>query len=414
MRGQTMNPQLSLSPFGQRPLSLAMMATEAAANACPADRIANKWTIYRSICEAKDLIGVSDRALAVLSALLSFHSETTLQVGQLVVFPSNRELALRAHGMAPATLRRHLALLVDCGLIVRRDSPNGKRYARKTPAGSIERAFGFDLSPLVLRAEEFETLAEQIRTARRKLALVREEITIYRRDIGKMIATGLEEGIAADWAGLNAQFRAACLQGSSSATGAEMEARAAILHALRDEIRKLFIAHEKMQNMSANESQIERLYLNSNTDLKTESEPAFEKAGAEQTSAAQLRRQDQGTYPLTIILKACPDIADYTRAGITCWNDLLDAAILVRPMLGISPSAFDEAVKTLGPQNAAAMIAAILQRNNSIRSPGGYLRSLTRKAEAGQFSLGPVLMALMNKSSSSSSEQAGRMRPRLE
>ncbi len=93
-----MNPQLSLSPFGQRPLSLAMMASEAAANACPADKIAHKWTVYRAICEAKDMIGASDRALAVLSALLSFHTETTLQAGQLVVFPSNRELALRAHG----------------------------------------------------------------------------------------------------------------------------------------------------------------------------------------------------------------------------------------------------------------------------------------------------------------------------
>ena len=62
-----------------------------------------------------------------------------------VVFPSNRQLSLRAHGMAPATLRRHLAVLVDAGLIVRRDSPNGKRYARKDGAGGLTKAFGFDI-----------------------------------------------------------------------------------------------------------------------------------------------------------------------------------------------------------------------------------------------------------------------------
>jgi DNA-binding transcriptional ArsR family regulator len=33
--------------------------------------------------------------------------------------------------MAPTTLRRHFATLVDAGLIIRNDGPNGKRYARK-------------------------------------------------------------------------------------------------------------------------------------------------------------------------------------------------------------------------------------------------------------------------------------------
>ncbi|NLH82503.1 MAG: AAA family ATPase, partial [Phyllobacteriaceae bacterium] len=39
--------------------------------------------------------------------------------------------------------------------------------------------------------------------------------------------------------------------------------------------------------------------------------------------------------------------------------------------------------------------AAILQWHAMIASAGGYLRSLTRKAEEGGFSLGPMLMALI-------------------
>ena len=94
---------------------------------------------------------------------MSFHQETALAAGgDLVVFPSNHELTIRAHGMAPTTLRRHLAALVEAGLIIRRDSPNGKRYARKGQGGAIEQAFGFDLAPLVARAAEFETLAEEV------------------------------------------------------------------------------------------------------------------------------------------------------------------------------------------------------------------------------------------------------------
>ena len=97
--------------------------------------------------------------------------------------------------MAPATLRRHLAALVDCGLVIRRDSPNGKRFARKGRGGIVEMAFGFELSPLVARAEEFEAWAEDVQAEERALRLVRERITLCRRDIAKMIATGIEEGV---------------------------------------------------------------------------------------------------------------------------------------------------------------------------------------------------------------------------
>ena len=171
------------------------MASQAIAKERPPEKAVHKWNIFRAICTAKTRIGVTERALAVLDALLTFHPETVLTGEGLVVFPSNQQLCLRAHGMPPATLRRHLAVLVDCGLIIRRDSPNGKRYARKDRAGEIELAFGFDLSPLVARAEEFEAWAEEVQLEERALKLVREKITICRRDIAKMIATGIEEDV---------------------------------------------------------------------------------------------------------------------------------------------------------------------------------------------------------------------------
>ena len=46
-------------------------------------------------------------------------------------------------------------------------------------------------------------------------------------------------------------------------------------------------------------------------------------------------------------------------------------------------------------EGAAIMVAAILQKGEGIKSPGGYLRNLTERAKAGHFSLGPVLMALL-------------------
>ena len=96
-----------------------------------------------------------------------------------------------------------------------------------------------------------------------------------------------------------------------------------------------------------------------------------------------------------MVLQACPDIVDYARDGISNWRDFLATAAVVRPMLGISPSAWEEARGILGEVQAAVVVAAILQRHAMIASAGGYLRSLTRKAEEGGFSLGPMLMALI-------------------
>ena len=249
-----MQPHSSTTPFGRRSLTLADVASQATTKARPPEKAVHKWQVFRAICTAKARIGVSERALAVLDALLSFHPETTTLSGEgLIVFPSNQQLALRAHGMAPATLRRHLAALVDCGLIIRRDSPNGKRFARKGRGGTVEMAFGFELSPLVARAEEFEAWAEDVQAEERALRLVRERITLCRRDIAKMIATGIEEGVPtrragqgpSDWPEIHGLYRSILDRLPRTATREELEPIAADLTLLADEILTLLESHVK-------------------------------------------------------------------------------------------------------------------------------------------------------------------------
>jgi replication initiation protein RepC len=388
--------RITTTPFGRRPLSLAMVASQVAAKARPPNTTVHKWQVFRTICESKAMIGISDRSLAVLNALLTFHPETALTSDDdLIVFPSNDQLALRAHGMPATTLRRHLAALVDCGLVIRRDSPNGKRYARKGEGGVIETAFGFDLTPLVARAAEFERLAGEVQADRRALALVRERITLYRRDVAKMIAAGLEEDVPADWRAFHSTYLGLVSRIPRTATRLELEPLAEELGHLADAIRKVLENHVNTQNPDANESRFERHIQNSNPD-HIESEPGFpESQGATAEPHLEKSRTPQRSFPLGMVLEACPDIADYARHGITSWRDFVATAGLVRSALGISPSAWEEARNVLGDEDAAVVVAAILQKGEAIKSPGGYLRSLTEKARGGAFSLGPVLIALL-------------------
>mgnify|MGYP006158238791 CR=1 FL=1 len=87
-------------------------------------------------------------------------------------------------------------------------------------------------------------------------------------------------------------------------------------------------------------------------------------------------------------------VIDYARDGIRSWTDVVAAAEIVRSMLGVSPSAWAEARAAMGEIEAAITLSAIFERAEAIRSPGGYLRDLTRKAELGRFSVRPMLKAL--------------------
>jgi replication initiation protein RepC len=394
------------TPFGRRSLTLAHVATQIAASSRPPEKVVHKWKIFQAICRARPSLGVTERALSVLNALLTFHPETALTgEDDPVVFPSNHQLSLRAHGMPASTLRRHLAVLVDAGLVIRRDSPNGKRYARKGTSGEIEFAFGFDLSPLVVRSEEFECLAAAVEAEARAIKLARERITLCRRDIAKMIATGIEEGVPtrrggqgpADWAEVHAGFRSIVEGIPRTAMRAQLEVAADELSQLADDVLNLLQTHVKTENMSANESRSERHIQNSNPDPLIDLEPDFQESrAARAVPEPQTPRAPETTYPLGMVMNACPDIADYAKGGIASWRDLLATAAVVRSMLGISPSAWEDAQAVMGEMQAAVVVACILQRGEAIRSAGGYLRGLTEKARAGEFSLGPILMSQIN------------------
>jgi len=355
---------------------------------------AEKWQLIRALTEARQTYGLSDRSITVLEALTSFHQDRELDGGApIIVFPSNAELSIRSRGMSPATLRRHLAALVEAGLIFRRDSANGKRFCRRDAHGQVENAFGFDLAPLALRAEEIFSRAEAAREEAKQVARIRSEITLHLRDIAKTLDAALTEKRAGDWQAYLERLQALSGRVPRQGDHAELENRCEALIRLRAEVENTYLQSLTEQEMSANESVFERHIQISNTDLNLElngNEHNTPAAAAQHTAP---ERKSVGVG-LKEFLKSCPQIADYAPGGVKNWRDVVAAAELVRSMLGISPSAWAAARQAMGEISAAIVVAAILERAEEIRSPGGYLRDLTRKAEKGRFSIHPMLNAL--------------------
>ncbi|WP_370402741.1 plasmid replication protein RepC [Sulfitobacter sp. JB4-11] len=372
-----------ITPF-RRPFDAALLEqAQAPARPLP-DQGVNKWDVLRDLVAARAHFGLSDRELVVLQALLSFHPGTDLggEDGAPVVYPSNASICERLNGMACSTMRRHLAGLVRAGILQRRDSPNGKRYARRDHLGT--QAFGFDLSPLVHLADTITAAAAEARAAEDAYRRQRQSVSLMRRDLASLVAYGAAhhpDRPCWDRLGDLAVLTARSLRRKLSVE--ELHALEGDLAVALEEIRGVLVLDTDI--LSTKDAENEQHHQNSNTDVY-DLEPCSEEQEAAEGSGPNI--------PLALVLTTCAEIHHYTDHEIRHWRDLLTACENVRPMMGISPSAWREAMDVMGAEQAAVVLAAMLERFADIRSPGGYLRALTVKAEQGAFSCGPMLMAL--------------------
>lgn len=396
---------MPISPF-MRPISHAHLSADAPSERILPARPVNKWHLLRELSKAKAAYGVSDRDLTVLQGLLSFFPHDSLDASsEMVVFPGNKTICERLNGMALSTMRRHLARLVEAGLLIRRDSPNGKRYVRKLIEGRV--AFGFDLTPLLHQSEQIARAAEAVREAESRAARLRETVSLMRRDLVALAEFGETMHPRQHlWNQLRDQAAYVAQSLRRKLTADELAALQCDLLVLLDEARGI-IDRPETGKMSTCSAQFEHHHLN--TDKET---IAFEPAkkleetvvAAPKATPDDLEESDSGlgspgvpTIPLHLVLAGCPSLKTFYPGDIRHWHQLFDAARHVRPAMGISPSAWDEAQRLMGPERASIAVAIILERFAEIRSPGGYLRALSSKAAAGQFSCGPMVMAQLNK-----------------
>ncbi len=394
-----------ISPF-MRPISHAHLRVIERPEASVPARPVNKWELLRELSKAQAAFGVSERDLTVLQGLLSFFPDDALGGNaEMVVFPSNKAICERLNGMPCSTMRRHLARLVEAGLLQRRDSPNGKRYVRKH--GEDRVAFGFDLSPLYCQSEEIARAAEAVREAEERVRRLREVVSLMRRDLAALAEFGdeIQPGLGF-WDQLRdkAALIARALRRKLSIE--DLAAYRADLEALLDQARNIIDGPET-EEMNTNDAHSEHHHHNSNKE-SIDLEPALEKSGAAagvpdvdtDEAVADVDVQDTRhlpKIPLHLVIAACPSLKTFYQGEIRHWHQLFDAACHVRPAMGISASAWEEAQRFMGPEQASIVVAAMLERFADIRSPGGYLRALTAKAAAGEFSCGPMVMALIGR-----------------
>ena len=318
--------------------------------------------------------------------------------------------------------------LVELGLVVMKDSPNGKRYGKRDGTGHIVEAYGFDLAPLGARQAEFEAVAQKGRADRDRMRQLRRRATIARNGLAQIVETAGELGLMdADWLRLEEEGRGLARSLLKVERLDEMEIGVASLERRQREAR------ERLENLlpKAKEPVVEAVdsdpkgpenrphqytyktpsYPEQDTVMASEAckspseRPVPEQAAPEvrqerqEEGRGQPARTDNGTV-LRIktdeLVQLAPRLRPYLRSSAPAWPEIVDAADWLRHDLGVSRSLWGEACLAMGREQAAIALAIVSTKpaEHFTSSPGGYFRGMVAKAKAGELNLGRTVWGL--------------------
>src|SRR3954465_9901581 len=142
-------------------------------------------------------LGISPRLVPARDWFFRFTQPQDWEKGiRPIVWPSAL-MQQEALGLSPTQVKTINRRLVELGLISMRDSPNGKRYGHRDK-GRITEAYGFDLSPLAARYEEFRRSAQERKEERCAMGRLRRRATIARKAIIQILETAVQYGFEGD------------------------------------------------------------------------------------------------------------------------------------------------------------------------------------------------------------------------
>ena len=150
--------------------------------------------------EAEPYLGLPAHAFKLISWLVRMTQPQDWEEGSRpIAWPSARHQQ-EFLGLSSARVKSLNRTLFEAGIFVIRDNEQGKRYGRRGPDGRILEAFGFDLSPLAQRYDEFVRIAAAARVERERMKELRRRVTLARRAI-RQIGEELTalDCLPADW-----------------------------------------------------------------------------------------------------------------------------------------------------------------------------------------------------------------------
>jgi replication initiation protein RepC len=367
----------------------------------------SKGQALAALKQAAQPLGLSPRLRDAVDVLFAFSAPQDWQPGaRPIVWPSNRKLET-VLGLGRRQVQNVLNALIRAKLITPVDSPTGRRWGhRDAKTGKIVEAYGFDLSPIGLRHDEFIALAERAAVEERERAALRRRLTIARKAIQQIAETGIEHQLTdRNWHYWLAEALTLVLTIRDDLPLEGLQAMVAELEQRRTE-------GEAALREAFDSQQIASVGAIGCTPITTTNKPTADKS-ATRNIDWEKRRNGQGDSPTSpdpvsperpqqllpavtpkFVLNVSPALKAYLFTPSPGWADLVEAANGLRQQLGISRPAWIDACQAMGRYQAATAVAVIAAKRESIHSPGGYLRGMIGRAQTGELHLANSLWGL--------------------
>ena len=235
----------------------------------------SKWQLLKTIEDIREPLGLKGTSISLLRAIISFlrvdHVDASRDDGH-ICFASNASLAKRAH-VSVQTVERHIAKLVSLGLLSRRSSGNGKRWARRDRHGNIVLATGLSLLPLAQRYPEFLRMAQDHQDLKHELARLRDMCSAALSELkARLLPESWDEGLLTkarnllrrqpDKQALSDLLGEITVEISkiSSAGPTELRANAPEIEGHKDTSKTQFVEEETSFQIEVDQDQMERAY----------------------------------------------------------------------------------------------------------------------------------------------------------
>lgn len=317
--------------------------------------------------------------------------------------------------LSPARVKMLNRALFEAGIFIIRDSETGKRYGRRNAEGHIVEAYGFDLSPLAYRYEEFVRVAAEARIERDKIRALRKRATQSRRAIrqaGETLATF--GALSSEWTAIAAETAELVAALSRIRLSADLAVAVKSLEDRQNRAEALLRRHaqsvetdpeglvSKPHTISTNKSfdpkdtvMAQRKGCSGEGASRLSNEAITESSNSETLTTRRYDRAE-GIDPVELV-ELTPRLGELVDARSAAWTDIIAAAgTTLRIDLGVSQSLWGEACRVLGRQLAAVTLAVVSTKPKEYfaRGAGGYFAAMVKRGERGELHLDRTLWKL--------------------
>ena len=356
--------------------------------------------------EAEPYLGLPSHAFKLVSWLVKWTQPQDWEEGSRpIAWPSARQQQ-EFLGLSAARVKALNRVLFEAGIFVMRDNEQGKRYGRRDKTtGRIVEAFGFDLSPLAQRSDEFMRIAAAAKAERGRMRDLRRRVTLARRavrQVGEELAA--LDALPSDWPKIAADAAALVVAAKHTEGSENLGLIAKALERRQTEAEERLRAVSKPVNINpvglADEPHTITTNLTENLQdtviAREESSRAERPAPKPVPSAPASTPEAELRLKAPQLLELAPRFGTFVTSNNPTWPEIVEAADWLRGELGVSRPLWVEACRVLGREYAALAIAIVSTKAPGyfLRGAGGYFAGMVRKAEKGELHLERTVWAL--------------------